>query len=224
LRRADLVVALALLGLSGCMKIYPDPELPDIEVTWYEGDCDDETSTIEITATGIDDPTERHMTSIACTAMKTTFKDVTRQRFHVTGSLKDAMGGVYGASETDVDLRNGFDETAYLYFGVAFSNFRVAWTFDMGDTCASLGAEGVDILFSMNGQPEFAMGAPCDLGTFNGSSPPGTFSVSATAYNFDSGTVAYSMEPIPDVTIGFSGRADIGTIVLTACAPTCPDL
>ena len=225
MRRAELaLLALVLLGASGCMKIYPDPELPDVLVEWYEGDCQDDGVNIEITMTGVDDPTERHTATVACEMMKTTFKDVSRQRFHVTGSLVDGMGGVFAASEADVDLRNGFDETAYLYFGVAFSNFRVSWTFDMGDTCTSLNADGVQVIFLRNGEPYFASGGPCELGTINDSGQPGTYSVGAAAFDFDGVTVAYSMQPIPDVTIGFSGHVDIGTIVLTACGSTCPDL
>src|SRR5688572_16748673 len=159
------------------MKIYPDPELPDVQVEWYEGDCAGDVANIDIVMTGIDDPSERYTATLACTAMKTEFADVTRQRFHVTGVLKDAMGADAGTTETDVDLRNGFDETAFLYFGIAFTNFRIAWTFDMGASCESLGADGVDVMFEQNGQFAFIHGGWCDLNMLTGNAFGGPFTV-----------------------------------------------
>ncbi|HUS28810.1 MAG TPA: hypothetical protein VMZ53_09875 [Kofleriaceae bacterium] len=220
--RASLLVVVAL---TGCMRIYPDPELPDVEVEWYEGDCDQPgIGDVSIELTGIDDPTAHHNVTVACGPAKTVIKDVSRQRFKVVGQLLMTSGEVYSAAEYEVDLRNGFDQTAYLYFG-SFDTFRVAWTFDMGATCASVGADGVSVMFSMNDEPFFATDERCELGALTGSAPSGTYSISAIAYNFDSGAVlATSLAPVPDVTIQAGMRVDIGTIVLTPCGSSCPDL
>src|SRR5262249_45758768 len=62
LRRSDLLV---LAGLAGCMRIYPDPELPDLTVEWDEFECMDATADIAITVTGVDTPTTMLMQTAA---------------------------------------------------------------------------------------------------------------------------------------------------------------
>jgi len=206
------------------MKIYPDPELPDVEVNWYDGDCVDGTGDVEVEMIGVDDASERYTTTVVCRVAKTTFVNVSRQRFHVTGKLHDDAGGVFSAAEADVDLRNGYDESAYMFFGGSFSNYRVGWTFDMGATCESIGADAVEVLFSINGQVFSGMGEFCDFGALTGSMPPGVYSVTAEAFTQDNLTVATSLVPIDGANIGNNGITDIGTIVLTPCGSSCPDL
>lgn len=221
MRRAELALVLALgcLCLGGCMKIYPDPELPDVAVSWLEGDCADGTGNVTISLVGVDDTSEQHTQSVACTDYKLTFKDVSRQRFHILGELYDTAGALYSATESDVDLRNGYDEDAFIYFG-GFSNYRIAWIFDMGATCESLGADGVEVLFYEAGQVAFSMGGPCDLGVLTGSGAPGIYSARVGAFMFEGAILATSME-VP-ATIPSTGRTDLGTVALTPCAPSCP--
>lgn len=209
MRRASLVVA---LGLAGCMRIYPDPELPDIEVTWYEGDCAEGTGDVSIVATGIDDTSEQHDATVACTSAKTTFADVSRQRFRVVGQLHDSAGGFYSEDETEVDLRNGFNQEAFLYFG-GFDNFRIAWTFDMGATCTSLGAVYVTLELRQGDSAILADVSSCDAGFLSSYAPEGSYTVTLYANPENSGPVAMSA-PL-DVTIAAGMRTDLGTVVLT---------
>ena len=121
MRRAELLIVTMTLG--GCMRIYPDPELPDVTVTWFEQDCRDGAVAVAITLTGLDTPSTV-TTTVPCADLTVEFPDVARQRFHVGGALLDLAGNVSSTSEADVDLRTGFDQTADLYFG-GFSVPRV---------------------------------------------------------------------------------------------------
>jgi len=226
LRRASLAIVFvaAALGASGCMKIYPDPELPDVKVEWFEGDCGNGVD-ISLVLTGVDDPSEHYEMTVACDAYKTAFKDVKRQRFRLDGTLLDSSGGVVGESAYDVDLRNGFDVTASLFFGGADS-FRVAYVFDAGATCQSLAADEVDVVFSMGGQVFATAGVPCDFGEVSSYASPGTYSMMGFAlrYTNNSGiVVAATQQPLDNILIQSGLRVDLGTIVLTPCGSTCPD-
>ena len=54
MRRADVLitVALASLALGGCMRIYPDPELPDVVTQWDEIDCRPGTGKVVVALVG----------------------------------------------------------------------------------------------------------------------------------------------------------------------------
>jgi hypothetical protein len=203
------------------MRIYPDPELPDIKVTWLDGTCTQDIGDVALSVTGVDDPTEHHEMQVACTALAATFVNVSRQRFHIVGQLLDTAGGIYNATESDVDLRNGFDESVDLYFG-EFDNFRIAWTFDMGATCASLGTDLVGIRFSQNGQVLFQQSAACRVGVTTGSAMPGVYTVGAEAFSLDGVTHAVAQQELPNVPIMPGSQLDLGTIVLTPCGASCP--
>ena len=215
MRRAWLLV---LLG--GCMKIYPDPELPDADVEWYSGDCEVANGDVSITLTGIDDPTEHHETSAPCNAVMTTLADLSRQRFHVAGMLHDEAGGPFAEAETDIDLRNGFDQTAYLYFD-ARNDVRVRWSFAMGATCGSLQVDGVSVVLSVDGVSYGDFGGPCDTILVAGSVPYGTYRVEAYAYRSTGQIVATLVDPIVDLMIQPGMRADLD-ILLTPCGSSCP--
>jgi hypothetical protein len=216
---------LAALGLSGCMKIYPDPELPDVKVEWFENDCVEGTGDVSLVLTGVDDPSEHYEMTVACDAYKTSFKDVHRQRFHLKGTLLDSSGGVYSEGEYDLDLRNGFDETASLYFG-GFDEFRIRWVFDAGATCQSVFATDVEIVFSVGSQVHSAIGVPCELGEAASSMPDGTYSVMGYAVRYTPNSlvvVAATQQPIDNVVLVEGVRMDLGTITLTPCGSACPD-
>jgi len=216
LRRADL---LAVLALSGCMKIYPDPELPDAVVEWYPEDCN-AGAIVALSLVGIDTPATRMDVDVACETGKHTFVDVARERFRVEGAVLEA-GEITSTASYDIDLRDGLDDTAYLYFSLGvFDNYKVAWTFDMGATCESLGAESVMIAFAEPGQQDaFGWTASCDFGMYRGVVGEGTYTVRAIA--MDSGTPVAVSPPTPAVTITFMNITDLGTLVMSPCAGEC---
>lgn len=218
MRRVDRF-ALAALGLTGCMRIYPDPELPDVTVVWGDQDCRDGTGNVAITLTGVDTPSTA-TTTVPCTDHTVAFPDVARQRFHVAGSLLDLAGDVFSTSESDVDLRNGFDQETGLYFD-GFSNFRVAWTFEGGGTCASTGAEGIEIQFSLPGEPNVAgFQIACEPPLFLGTVPPATYTVQLRALASGS-VIAISPDSAP-VDVTAEGFTDLGIVTLAPCGAACP--
>jgi hypothetical protein len=211
---------LALASLGGCMRIYPDPELPDVEVGWFEQDCVGGNGDVTITLNGVDDTSEHYEMAAPCSDSKATFKDVSRQRFHISGQIVDRMGAVRSMSDADVDVRNGFDERAYLSFATA-SNFIVQWTFDMGATCESLGAIEVGVDFSQAGQVQYEYDGYCPMAWMTGSASPGVYDVSLFAFT-PSNTIVATSAPIAAVPIVNGTPRDIGTIVLTPCGASCP--
>jgi hypothetical protein len=216
LRRASVLL---LVVLGGCMKIYPDPELPDAKFEWFTGDCESGAE-MSIAITGIDDPTEHHEVTAVCSDEKATIKDVSRQRYNVAAQTLDEMGNVSMGLSDVLDLRNGYDRTAYLYFG-SFSDYIAIWRFDMDATCASLGANLVNIEFYLDDQFRTASGATCTDGMLFSSGEPGVYSVIARAMDFQTLETFAVSEPQPDVVLG-NGLVTIGPLLLTPCAPDCP--
>ena len=219
MRRAELVIL--ALAISGCMKIYPDPELPDITVTWGDQDCRDGSGNVAVTLTGLDaDSTTT--TTVRCKDLTVAFPNVARQRFHVAGSLLDLTGSELVSSDGgDVDLRNGFDRSTNLYFE-GFSNFRVAWVFDGGASCGSLGATSIGIVFSLPGMPDVdAYQTFCEQHDLSGMIAPETYTAHLQAYAGDQTVVAVSTETAPFV-ITATGHVDLGTLTLTPCGAACP--
>ena len=195
------------------MRIYPDPDLPDVEVSWTKDDCAPGTGDVVVSLVGVDTPSYRSDVTVACNTLKTTYNDVARERYRVEGQLLDTMGGTYSDAEGfEVDLRNGFNASASLYFG-GFENFRIAWTFDMGASCDSLGADSVLVEFNQDDM-QFGYTSDCLAGHLGGNAPPGTVTVEAKAFTRDYQLVAAS--PVsPPITIPPTGRIDLGTLVLS---------
>ena len=199
------------------MRIYPDPELPDLEVTWFDGDCQNTSGDVVITLIGLDEDTREERT-LTCTDAATTFKDIHRQRYRVEGVLLDDSGGTFANSEQEVDLRNGLDTTAYLFFGGG-ATFRVAWVFDMEATCESLGADLVEIAFLPSDLRSYA---GCLEGFYVGFPGSGTVTVMLRAIAGDA-VVAVSPESAP-FTLMPPLFTDLGTMTLTPCGASCPEL
>jgi hypothetical protein len=218
LRRTELI---ACVVLAGCMKIYPDPELPDAEISWYDGDCREETGDVVVALVGVDDTSLRSELVAPCTDARVTFVDVLRQRFRVEGTLKTTGGDVFTTAEGEIDLRNGFDVETSLYFG-GFDNFRASWMFDVGHTCESLGAFDILIELSLpGGQPAYGASGYCQLGALTARMPPGTYTARAIAFS------AQDQEPVaispssPELMLTATGFSDAGTFVLSPCGTDC---
>jgi len=210
LRRAERVAALAVV-LGGCMRIYPDPELPDVEVTWYEDDCFEGTSDITMTLIGLDTESRVPLT-VPCSDLKATFVDVARERYRFEAFLEDEDGEVFARNDTLIDLRDGIDEVVGLYFG-AYSNFRVAWTFDMGATCESL-ERGMALTFSYPDRTlAFQTAVPCLLTPYFGRFPAGTYTVQLSAFD---GPTTVATAPESDQFELFEDElTDLGTVTLS---------
>lgn len=214
LRRAELYAVLAAL-IGGCMRIYPDSELPDVEVAWFEDDCFGGTGDIAMTLIGLDAESRVALT-VPCSDRKGTFVDVARERYRFEALLVDEDGEVFARNDTLndtlIDLRDGIDERVDLYLG-AYSNFRVAWTFAMGATCESLDT-WVALSFSYPDRtPAFETSAPCLLTPFLGQFPAGTYTVKLSAFD---GSTMVATSPESDELELFDGElTDLGTVTLT---------
>lgn len=194
MRRGDVLVAVAVasLTLGGCMRIYPDPELPDVVTEWSDVDCRPGTGNVVVALIG----TTRTEVTVPCADLGVTFADVAREQYRVEAFLEDTTGEPISRSDGEVDLRNGFDETVSLYFGGfgGFSNVRVSWNFTNGDTCESIDAELMNLRFTgTNGALPFEDFAPCVLTPHFGTVPDGTYTLVITALDMR-GTVARSAE------------------------------
>lgn len=204
------------------MKIYPDPELPDIDVEWFDGDCMNESDTIRLVLSGVDDPSVQQELTAECSDVKTTFVDVPRQRYKLSASLLDATGDEFSRSPAqELDLRNGIDETAYVYFG-GFNNFYVSWQFEAGVTCGSLGAEFVSaLLLDPDGTTVAASGSQCFDMTIFGSGPNGTYDIDVVAYD-ENGNAVATAPRFEDVVLSFDMSVNLGVVTLTPCGASCP--
>jgi hypothetical protein len=203
------------------MKIYPDSELPDVEVAWYEGDCRDMTGEVAITLVGVDTPATRTEQTVLCTTAKVTFADVARERFRVTGTLQDANGNPFTTSESDVDLRDGLDHSAWLYFG-GFDNVRVTWLFEAADLCESLAVDDVYVeLFTPAQEPTAVSGAPCLAQGTTLTVPDGVYS--ARAFGLSGELVVAASEPSPEFVVQLGSFVNVDPLVLVACGSACPE-
>lgn len=212
-----------LLGgvLAGCMRIYADPELPDIKVQWNDTSCRDGIGDVEITLTSLDSDIKLTST-VACTDVKTRFVDLARERFHVVGVLLDDSGAAFSTSGSgDVDLRNGFDKAAGLYFD-SFSNVGATWSFANGASCASLGASTVAVELSRPELPDAERyDTPCENAIAPGSVAPATYTIRMRALDAALTTVAVSPASAA-VEITARGYTNAGAFVLTPCGAACP--
>ena len=215
-----LVVLLA--GAAGCMRIHPDPELPDVIVEWPT-DCGDDGVTVRVDVVS-PDGTEVSQDA-ACADGKVRVEDLERTSHTITASLLDADGAVLGrAIPSEVDLVGGHSRRSYLpEFARDHSFYRVAWTFDGGDTCASLGARSM-LIDLRNDERAIWGGGACADGALGFPVPiePGTYTLRVFAYRPGDDAAVAASQPRPDVVIPDRGAlADLGTIALTRCTPIC---
>lgn len=217
--RSDRVLAGCACALAGCMTIYPDPELPDVEV-YLDARCADAPAVISLALVGLDDPAFRSELVVPCSDDKVTLADVPRQRFRLETELRSAAGEVLAVESQELDVRNGFDLETYVEF-LDLLNVEVGWTFVAGASCESLGADQVYVEFSTaEAGAVFAAIEPCAAGSQRSQLEPGQYTVVARALA-NLTTVAIS-PPSPPVEVDFGSLADAGVLVLEPCGATCP--
>lgn len=206
------------------MRIYPDPELPDIKVEWFtDGDCVADTDRVAVSVTAGDPAVEVASATAPCADASLRIVNIARERYHVTATLEDATSAMLGYYEEDIDLRDGLDQRVSVFFGRGFETLiRGAWTFDLGASCDSLSATQVTFRFAMPGEPAFAFaGDRCAAGMVLQSVPVlGTYIVSARAIG-DNGVVAISPDS-PPIAFSPSQFVELGTFVLSPCGASCP--
>lgn len=197
------------------MKIYPDPELPDIKVEWYDADCQPGSGDVVVALDGIDDPSEHAEISAPCTDLKIEFPDVARERYRITGTLLDTAGTPLGGEGQVADLRNGIGARVSLYFG----NIRVAFGFESGVTCESLDAMFAGARFTLGGQ-SFIGQSDCSSGAVFTRLQDGMFTVGVYAFDEDFRVVA-SSETI-EVEVAPDRLTNVGPLTLVPCGASCP--
>lgn len=220
--RTSLVIAC----LVGCMRIYPDPDLPDVRVDWYADDSCRAPGDTVVTSLATGDPiTEIRSAAAPCRDAIMTLADVPRERYVATVTLVDDTGNPIANQLQDIDLHDGYSERISVFFPGALSSFvRGTFAFDMGATCASLGASLILLNFYADGNefPIFSVGQDCTQPAFMlEASLAGTFSVTARALDrLD----VVAVSPPVQVTIAPAQIVDLGTIVLSPCGDACPAL
>lgn len=199
------------------MKIYPDPELPDIVVRWSDFDCMEGTGEVRVAVYSFDGFEPILDTTVACTALEVEVEDVARERYRVdaTLSLRDDE---YPSRGIEVDLRDGVNELVDVYFDT-FSNLRITWTLPSNTTCAAFGTPLVAIDYGVPGEPtfEFSNETPCEFSPYSQYFPPGARRIRGRAL---SGMSTRAISPAVEVVIPPTGRADV-MLELAACDP-CP--
>lgn len=204
------------------MRIYPDPELPDIQLDWSIEDCREGTGDVRVTLTGIDDPDTVLEATVPCTDTLAVFPDVARERYLLNGTLLDMTGAEYAGWYDELDLRNGIDARTYLYFGGG-GNVRVGFTFEPGESCDSLGIRVVTGRFTPQRPPfeSWELPVACQAHAVFATLPEEAFTVRLVAFD-TTGTIAAAPEspvftppPAPALT-------NLGNLVLARCNPSCP--
>lgn len=217
--RTSLVLAVpAVLG-GGCMKIYPDDELPDIVASWEDFDCREGTGDVRVAMRDFEGGVVSEVT-VACSALLVRFEDVAREQYRVEGTLLDLDGEVYSRNQFEVDLRDGISERLSLYFD-AFSNFRYAWTFESG-TCATNGIEGVALDVAYLDSPTFEVifVTGCQFAPAFWTLPEGHHRVRLRGR---ASFVTLALSPIVEVDITRDEVTDVGDLVLVPCGTECPE-
>jgi hypothetical protein len=220
-----MVAVAAALAAGGCMRIYPDPELPDVVVEWQPQSCAEDTDRVTMTLSTLEPEAEVATITVPCADEGATLPDVARLQYHLTTRLEDQAGEVRSTSEEEFDLRDGRNERVFAFFDLRPPiNFRVGWIFDPGASCASLAVTEMSVRVSEPGGPvRFRYDAPCMPPDFLDMIPfPGVFTISVRAIATDA-VVATSPESAP-FQIDPLGFTDLGTLSLTPCGAACPPL
>lgn len=201
------------------MTIYPDPELPDVAVEWLDTDCRPGTGDVALTLVGVDDPSFRAELRVPCSDLEATFADVPRERFRLEATRYASSGEASSMYNEQLDLRDGLDARSFVLFDIY--NVRVAWSFDMGASCASLGAKAVLVELSPSSVPDpITLGVPCELTPVLAQVPDGLYTITARAVAGQT-TLAVS-PPSAELAISADAFTDAGTLVMSPCGAACP--
>jgi hypothetical protein len=222
----DRRLALLLVAAAGCMRIYPDPELPDVIVEWLP-ECGDDGVTVRLEAVGDDGVVVT--SDVACADGKGRIEDLTRGPQRITGALLDARGEVLGrALPAEVDLTAGHSVRTYVSSFARDEAFvRTGWAFSGGDTCESLRIGWIVLDYvsedlGESGTLEVGWCADEEELQFFATVDSGTYTMQAFALGGDDGSAVAASEPRPGVVIGDRGAVvDLGTFQLTRCAAAC---
>lgn len=210
-------LAIAAL-LTGCMKIYPSSELPDIDVEWYSEECDT-TPEIAITLVNLDTGAASETTH-PCADQRATIEDVDRVRFRVDGSLLEPDGTVFVTASDEADLRNGINDEVYLYFP-RDAYLRVLWQFADGASCESLEVDTVALDFLDPSYGVFTETTSCTAGVYVGYPFGSNLTVQIRAVSRGA-TVAIS-ERSETIVVMPPERVDVGPLTLVPCGTECPN-
>jgi hypothetical protein len=210
---------------AGCMRIYPDPELPDVIVEWLS-ECGDDGVTVRLEAVGDDGAVVSQ--DVACADRKGRVEDLTRAPHRITGVLLDARGDVLGRTPPEVvDLTAGHSVRTYVsYFARDQSFLWTAWAFSGGDTCESLGVSRIVVDYRSE---DLGESGTADVGwcedwvlQFFAAIERGTYTMRAFALRGDDGSATAASEPRAGVVVGDRGVVvDLGSFELTRCAGAC---
>jgi hypothetical protein len=205
------------------MRIYADPELPDVVVKWADFTCPDDVGDVRVELRSYDTDELRFEATGRCTDRSVTVADVDRERYRVRGYLLDRASEVYDASSGEADLRNGLSERVDMYWS-GYANVVVGWQFANGDTCSSLGAEVVMVEQTRAEAPDYKLITVelCTDAITWFTVVPGQLQLRVRGLG-TAGTVAIS-EPTPVLDVAQMMRTDTGSLVLAPCGTTCPPL
>ncbi|HVK82561.1 MAG TPA: hypothetical protein VM513_00570 [Kofleriaceae bacterium] len=216
-----LASALAVALCGGCMKIYSDEELPSLEVTWDTA-CPADAGDVRIVLYTWGTHEVAAEMKAPCAAGQVLFVDVPREQFRVDGYLLDRAGEVLGANQGwEADLRNGLSERLLsMYFQIA--NVKIAWEFEEGVSCASLGVSYLSSEIRVRESSTFDHWNPtfCESNPWWAYFPTSTSQIRLRAVG-EAGTVAVS-EPTPELVLTETARTDAGTLLLRRCDGACP--
>ncbi len=222
-RRLAAVIAAAAASSAGCMRIYPDPELPDVIVEW-SSECVDGARTVRVELTS--SAGEVTTADFECLAWEGRVEDLDREEHTVHVAVLDAQQEVLGrAIPTTVDLRDGVSKRTYVgTFLVDEGLIDVAWTIAASETCATLGTDTVELRLTRE-TSSTSLTANCSAGTLDYDIPVEAGSYAAQLHAVDNATYqTVAISPLlPDVVVRPRGETtDLGTLELTRCAPSCP--
>jgi hypothetical protein len=206
------------------MRIYPDPDLPDVRVEWFvDFDCRSATDVAVAAIYQLDPVTEIRALAAPCVDGALRLVDVPRAPLLVTTTLEDAAGAALRNAIQAIDLSDGRGERVYAGFGAEVDAFATAsWSFAPGASCGSLGADFVDVAFSVaGGRVAFVAGVPCTDVRFT--APVGLEGTVTAQVIARSGERAVAASPpSAEIRLARGAIADFGTLALSPCGADCP--
>jgi hypothetical protein len=212
------------LVLVSCMRIYEDPDLPDLRVIWSEDQCPEGGMvSVQLMPSG-EITGGQSVASAPCSDLRVIVENVDRAKLRVVGVISDPDGTVVTQDAEQVDTTDGNNKEAYLSFqDSSFGQYRMAWSFVPGASCATVGATYVSIEFTLDDKKTFAEFFPCSDGTtaYDPSVEAGTYTIRVFALLL-SGPRLASSPPLVDIAISPRGElTDLGLVELKPCVGPC---